>query len=290
MRRVELLFENRVVVYETFAQLDDFIKSRGIDVVYNIVSGERGVTNFVSAHARNVFHAVFHWQPFGDRYAAISEYVQHDPRDNIVVVPHMVEPVPDPESVPTWRARLNIPPNAVVVGCLGGVNQFDVDAARWAMQNVLENTEHIWFVCVNINPRLDAHPRLILCDTCVDIDEKRSFIATCDAMLHARSDGETFGLAVAEFAAMGRPVVTCRAHTTNFNKHLELLEHHARIYTNEKSCLRELLMLTRLTTPISYPKLKMYEPANVMEQFERVFLSADAESRPAQRLKLFPRS
>ena len=40
-----------------------------------------------------------------------------------------------------------------------------------------------------------AHPRLVLSHR-------------CDAMLHARSSGETFGLAVAEFSASNRPVAT----------------------------------------------------------------------------------
>ena len=38
--------------------------------------------------------------------------------------------------------------------------------------------------------------------------EKEAFYRTCDAMLHARRDGETFGLAVAEFSVRNKPVIT----------------------------------------------------------------------------------
>lgn len=39
-----------------------------------------------------------------------------------------------------------------------------------------------------------------------------AFIRTCDAMLHARMSGETFGLAIAEFSAHNRPVLTSSVH------------------------------------------------------------------------------
>ena len=37
---------------------------------------------------------------------------------------------------------------------------------------------------------------------------KNRFLATCDACIHGRNGGETFGLAVAECAAAGLPVIT----------------------------------------------------------------------------------
>ena len=50
---------------------------------------------------------------------------------------------------------------------------------------------------------------------------KRRFINTCLAMLHARSEGETFGLACAEFAYCDRKVITYK-HSPEV-AHLEML-------------------------------------------------------------------
>lgn len=41
----------------------------------------------------------------------------------------------------------------------------------------------------------------------ISIYEKTTFINTCDAMLWARHDGETFGLAIGEFSSKNKPVI-----------------------------------------------------------------------------------
>ena len=50
---------------------------------------------------------------------------------------------------------------------------------------------------------------------------KRKFINTADAMLYGRKEGETFGLAVAEFALAGKPIIASRIANARF--HLETL-------------------------------------------------------------------
>ena len=60
--------------------------------------------------------------------------------------------------------------------------------------------------------------------------EKAKFLATCDAMLHARLHGETFGLAVGEFAVLGKPVITFSE--SRERAHLEMLGKQALLYRN----------------------------------------------------------
>lgn len=62
---------------------------------------------------------------------------------------------------------------------------------------------------------------------------KRAFVNTCNAMIHARSEGETFGLACAEFAFANRPVITY-AHSPE-KAHLEMLGDLARPYDSPAS-------------------------------------------------------
>jgi glycosyltransferase involved in cell wall biosynthesis len=64
----------------------------------------------------------------------------------------------------------------------------------------------------------------------IDPEEKAQFLGTCDAMLHARWHGETFGLAVGEFAVLGKPVITCGG--SRERAHLDLLGNKALVYQN----------------------------------------------------------
>jgi hypothetical protein len=64
----------------------------------------------------------------------------------------------------------------------------------------------------------------------VDANEKAAFFATCDAMIHARDTGETFGLAVAEFAVLAKPVITFEG--SKERAHLEMLGDQALLYRN----------------------------------------------------------
>src|SRR3989337_229670 len=52
-------------------------------------------------------------------------------------------------------------------------------------------------------------PKRVICvDPSLNPWLKKAFINSCDAMLHARGRGETFGIAVGEFAVSGKPVIT----------------------------------------------------------------------------------
>jgi glycosyltransferase involved in cell wall biosynthesis len=57
---------------------------------------------------------------------------------------------------------------------------------------------------MNTHPFCEPRPNIIHLPASSDCDTKSRFIRSCDAMLHARYDGETFGLAVAEFSAHNR--------------------------------------------------------------------------------------
>jgi hypothetical protein len=62
---------------------------------------------------------------------------------------------------------------------------------------------------------------------------KRAFINTCDAMIHARSEGERFGLACGEFVVCGNPVITNKYSPEA--THLEMLGDFALTYTSPHS-------------------------------------------------------
>ena len=88
-------------------------------------------------------------------------------------------------------------------------------------------------------------------------------------MIHARDTGETFGLAVAEFAVLGKPVITF-AHSKE-RAHLEMLGSYARLYENEielSSLMENFPSAVSGQTEYS----KYADPQTVMQMFQNTFL------------------
>jgi hypothetical protein len=89
-------------------------------------------------------------------------------------------------------------------------------------------------------------------------------------MLHARWHGETFGLAVGEFAVLGKPVITFSE--SREKAHFEMLRNQALLYRN----LGELAGILKEFCPHKThgTEYEIYaDPKVVMEIFRKKFLS-----------------
>jgi hypothetical protein len=139
----------------------------------------------------------------------------------------------------------------------------------------------IYFLLMNTPPLCEGLERRILhVPKTSDDGEKARFIRTCDAMLHARSSGETFGLSVGEFSAHNRPVLTSREHTDHGTArfHLDTLGSKGLYYSNAEELVK---LLTSFEPQTSRKKdhnaYRAFEPAAVAATFDKVFLSARAK-------------
>ena len=140
-------------------------------------------------------HCVYNTNcPEGDINCSIGRHINNG---KLPIVPHMIAL---PNSSENLRQTLNIPLNASVFGRLGGYDMFNIPFVRQAIKNHLRSCENSYFIFMNTKPFF-KHERLIYLDKNVDLDYKVKFINTCDAMIHASRDGETFGLAVGEFSS-----------------------------------------------------------------------------------------
>ena len=91
-------------------------------------------------------------------------------------------------------------------------------------------------------------------------------------MIHARSDGETFGLAVGEFSSLNKPIITCRSNLDNC--HLEILGDKAIIFDSTDSLITILENIQTISNSRDdWNTYKEYTPEKVMIQFKDVFLS-----------------
>ena len=114
---------------------------------------------------------------------------------------------------PDLRAELGIPADATVFGRHGGDNTFDIPEARSAVLAVARRRADIYFVLMNtreiwVREGETRPPNILYLPPTTDERRKGDFIRSCDAMIHARSSGETFGLAIAECARARRPMAT----------------------------------------------------------------------------------
>lgn len=289
----ESLFKKnfKCIKYSTFNQVDTILFLINCDVIYHIKYGHND--RLLSKYFRNVIHAVFTYSPHGDRYALVSEYlaklfvnntslpnINDDSKTNTnkdtntssinidnYYVPHIVRPWVDPGE--NYKNVLNIPSDAIVIGRHGGSDTFNIHYVISTIIDYVETHSNYYFLFLGTNKFID-HDRIIFLETDSDLDNKKKFINTCDAMIHARSDGETFGLAIAEFSVANKPVITSR---TGFKSHIDLLGDKALIYHDSRSLISIFDDLPRIIKEdVDWNCYRQFEPEKVMAKFKAIFL------------------
>ncbi len=224
---------------------------------------------------RTAVHCVFECkEPHGDVYAAVSDWVAQHRGDSskppVPVVPHMVWL---PQAEGDLRGELGIPLAATVFGRHGGPSTFDIPFAHAEVRRAVDAREDVWFVFLNTARFCAPHPRIVHLPATVDMQQKARFVATCDAMLHARREGETFGLSCAEFSIGNKPVVSWLLSPDRC--HIETLGDKGIYYRDADGLGRILLRFKKVRGDFDAYS-KRFSPASVMQQFDRVFLQPQA--------------
>ena len=112
-------------------------------------------------------------------------------------------------------------------------------------------------------------------------DFKEQFYKTCDAMLHARSDGETFGLAVAEMSVRNKPVITQGWVRRYSDAHLKILGDKGYYYLTEADIIRIVSKFVDeggIPQDVDYNSYRDYYPIMVMKTFKSMFLDLTVPS------------
>lgn len=234
---------------------------KDVDVLYHIKYGTDDGFR-LDPSIRYCVHSVFAVAPHGDRYATVSKWLA---ADQVPYVPHIIDPS---WSDKDFRKELDIPINAIVIGRHGGLDSFDIPWVWKSILHALDNNHNLHFVFMN-TPEVISHRRVhYLRDGTKD--DVRKFLNTCDTMLHARARGETFGIAIGEFAVLGKPVMTYpdvaeRAHVEQLGA--------SGVYYHSKEELDGLLkQVAKGKIQKKYAYLD-FIPHRVMTKFNEVFLS-----------------
>lgn len=265
--------------YKEFKEVESIVNNLNIKYFYNI-KNDRANKGQRIRNCINLNHAVFELEPHGERYAAISQDLCDMYNLNVPVVPHMIN---IPKHFENMRSELNIPNNAIVIGRYGGLYEFNISDAHYAIAEILEKRKDIYFIfantCVFYN-----HPRIVYLDTIVNLHDKTKFINTCDAMIHARSYGESFGLAIGEFSTLNKPVITTFG---KYNAHIKLLGEKGIIFRSKDELVNIFMQIENIIQMRNdWNAFKEYTPEIVMKQFMKVFLQEENDFEIKQREKV----
>ena len=261
--------------YRTLHDLKAKLFVQGVEALYWLKPGlfDRKLVPGI----RNCVHAMFLTDEYhGDAFAYVSRWAsQVMTGTGKAYVPHFVPTFTSSENL---RKQLGIPPGARVFGRHGAADTFNIPFVQRAVLDHAQKHPEDRFVFLNTSPFQGSRsfPNIHHLPPTDRPEEKAAFLATCDAMLHARWHGETFGLAVGEFAVLGKPVITFGG--SRERAHLDALGTRARIYHDRE----ELLHLLEHFQPCREGET-LYSrytcPEFVMKKFRDVFLANQGRDR-----------
>jgi glycosyltransferase involved in cell wall biosynthesis len=249
------------------AGVESLVDKHKIDTSYFIRSGER---DFLPNNCRTLVHAVFQqYEPHGDCYAYVSQWLANKMNSqhgtSIPSVPHIVQL---PEPTDNLREKMGIPAHHTIIGRHGGYDTFDLPWVHQAVATFLEQHDDYTFVFVGTRPWIN-HPRVLFYQEIHDVQDKANFIDTCDAMLHGRGGGESFGLSIAEFLSLGKPVMAWNGGGDQ--NHIDMLADSELLYNNPID-LNHMLSNFKDNQQDWASRVSGYRPQPAMEQFKKVFL------------------
>ena len=247
-------------------EADRILKEEKCDILYMQKSGSWDGKMAHPKICKNIIHCVFTTEKkHGDVYGRISNCFGSD----YPVVNYMVNL---PDVLENMREILNIPEDAVVFGRHGGNTEFNIGFVYRAIDKITDEDKKVYFLFVNTNRFCKQKENVIHLDKIIDLKEKVKFINTCDAMIHARQMGETFGAAVSEFSVKNKPVITCNSGD---RAHLDILKDKCFLYKDESSLLEIFNNFRKNLEEIKsrdWNAYSEYMPEKIMDQFNELFI------------------
>lgn len=286
-------FESRfpLILYRDPGEIDRLLDANSVDFLYAVKKGT--IDDLDPASTPMGVHAVFKFhEPHGDVYAYFSKWLSDTMTAG--VAPYVPPMINLPRARTNMRAQLGIPSDAVVFGRYGGFDTFDIPFVHEAVvrcvadypqvhflfmhtQNFLEQRksrlQNLWSRILHKNPA-----RIHFLPGVSSLEEKSRFISSCDAMLHGRKRGETFGVAVGEFSSHNLPVITYGGQGVSGyeSAHLQILGPKALVYNDSSELGHHLGEVLKHRDSINKQDWDAYSAEYgmrpVMEKFKDVFL------------------
>jgi hypothetical protein len=256
-----------VYSYSDLQEMNDILRRERVDFFYAIKAGHNdGV--IASACPSGIHCAFAYHDPHGDVYAYISHWLSEEmSKGELPVVPQMVRL---PEVGDDLRDSLAIPLDAIVFGRHGAYDTFDIPFVQKVIDSFATARPDVYFLFMNTATFTAPRRNVIFLPSTGDEVLKLRFINSCDAMLHARQAGETFGMSIAEFSHQNKPIITWSG--SKDKAHYNILGEYALYYKDERELIDILSHFDPQKAPICKTYREAYSPAVVMQKFSEVFL------------------
>ncbi len=245
-------------------EYESYLKDNNFDYLYLLKMGIND--GYCLNDTPTLVHAVFRFnEPHGHKYFYVSDWLAKDQgySPETHSLPHICEKLPPPKI--NLRESLGIPSTSIVFGCYGGSTEFNIQFVKDAIIETVNNRNDIEFLFMNINKFVD-HPQIKFLPGSYDLEEKSSFVNACDAMIHARSGGETFGLAISEFALENKPIITYEI--SGERSHIEILGERGIYYKGREDVFD---IFNNLNNYVKYSDYdlpyKQFSPEIIMNKF-----------------------
>ena len=252
-----------------FYEYESYLKENDFDFLYLLKMGYDD--GYCVNSVPTLIHTVFRYnEPHGYKYFYVSDWLCEDQGHPIEThsLPHICEKLPEPKY--DLREKLSIDKTCTVFGYYGGSTEFNIEFVKDAIRRIVTERNDLRFIFMNVDKFVD-HPFVMFLDGTYDLCEKSSFVNACDAMIHARSGGETFGLAISEFALLNKPIITYEL--SGERSHIEILGERGIYYKGYDDVYN---IFNNLSDYIKYddyytPYLQ-FSPEIIMEKFRKLIL------------------
>lgn len=296
-RYSSLIKDFPILEVESLNALKMYIKNNYVDILYIISPGRSIDIADEITECKTFVHCVFSTaRPHGTYYVTIHDWINKAFHTNYRVLPHIVKKV---DGIKTnLRNKLNIPETSMVFGSYGGKDQFNIQFVKKTI--IAKSNPTIFFIFMNIKNFCKEdynknYKNIIFMKGSTIQKDKIEFINTCNAMLHARNDGETFGLSIAEFSVQNKPIITFKPgffYTIKDNlldllgkrrkydrAHIMNLGKNGFYYKNQKSLKKILLNFDKIYTDCIKHKKNNFDvfsqkfaPEKVIKIFEQIIM------------------
>lgn len=253
---------------ETNAQIEKFLEKNPSEFFYIQKGGKRD--GICPSNSKVCVLCCGEVNPFeekhGHSYAFVSDWLAKTcSNGEFPVVPPIVD-LPDVNE--DMRKDLNIPKDSTVFGRTGGMDTWNIPFTNSVIQYILENINPKPFFLFQNTPNFYEHPNIIHLPKTSDLTFKTKFINTCDALLHSRLEGESFGSTCGEFSIRNKRVITFR--DSRERNHINILQEKGIYYSSAQELFD---ILTNFTVEEGdWNCYREFEPHKVMEIFNKIFV------------------
>ena len=254
-----------IMYYKEQREVEDICVREKVDILFIEKAGCPS-DGLVFPNLKTIIHCVFTTiHPHGTLYTSISDFLNTVCKTSIPVLPYMVR-VADTQR--NLRQELGIPEDAIVFGSYSGADEYTDKDVKRAVSTICQDPAYsnVYFIYLNIDRFGPESPRLKFLPGTTDMEYKRAFINTCDAMLYGRLGGETFGLACGEFSICGKPIIG--RPNLHSRAHQDILGDKMILFTSYEEVYSIVTQWPRHAKDVSQNGYMKYTPEMVMENFQ----------------------